>query len=149
MNKSTKRKSEVLGMNYSTAYNRLRKMMLWKFIVMANANVCYRCGKEISSIDSLSIEHKDSWLASNDPLEAFFDLENVALSHLHCNCGFACEELKAKGEKNGNSRLKESEVLIIKTNEENKTIKEMAKIYDVGEVTIWDILNEKTWAWLK
>jgi len=80
------KRKKLLGMNPGTAAHRLRKMILWKFVVQTGVNICYRCGKEITSIDELSIDHKRSWLLSETPLETFFDLDNIAFSHLSCNC---------------------------------------------------------------
>ena len=79
------RKRNVLGMNHSTANSRLRKMLLWKFVVLTGADTCYRCGEKIESIDELSIDHKKSWLLSDTPIETYFDTDNIAFSHLICN----------------------------------------------------------------
>ena len=82
-----KKKKEQLGMHPSTAYARLRKMLLWKYILETNSNQCFQCGEYIKDIDRLSVEHKKPWLDSKTPIELFFDLENVAFSHLSCNIG--------------------------------------------------------------
>jgi hypothetical protein len=37
----------------------------------------------------MSIEHKEAWMGAADPLASFFDLENIAFSHLSCNCSAA------------------------------------------------------------
>ncbi len=78
-------KNEFLGMPFGTAQSRLRKMMLFDLLKRHNENICYRCGREIESIDELSLEHKKAWL--NVSLELFWDLGNLAFSHLHCNSG--------------------------------------------------------------
>jgi hypothetical protein len=46
-------------------------------------------GAEIESEKQLSIEHKIPWLDSENPISLFFDLENIAFSHLSCNSSAA------------------------------------------------------------
>jgi hypothetical protein len=46
---------------------------------------CYRCNLKIIDISTLSIEHKVSWRKADDPIYAFYDLNNIAFSHLRCN----------------------------------------------------------------
>lgn len=79
------KKNEQLGMNYSTASNRLRKDILWHYVVKCGDDICHQCGKKIEDQSELSIEHKKPWLDSNNPVELFFDLDNIAFSHLSCN----------------------------------------------------------------
>ena len=76
-------KSDFLGLNYGTACHRLRKTVLFSLLKRLGENSCYRCRGEIVDIDSLSLEHKESWLYV-DP-ELFWDLDNIAFSHLSCN----------------------------------------------------------------
>lgn len=83
------KKSEQLGMNPGTASSRLKKELLWQYIIKAGDNKCFRCGKDIMEIGELSIEHKLPWLDSEDPIGRFFDLYNIAFSHLKCNVGAA------------------------------------------------------------
>lgn len=75
---------EQLGMNPSTASNRLVKDLLYDFVVKSGKDICFRCGENISR-ETLSIEHKTAWLDSESPLENFFALDNIAYSHLKCN----------------------------------------------------------------
>lgn len=82
---SNQTKDLALGMPHGTASNRLRKALLFKYIVKAEEDACFKCGQRIENIDDLSIEHKTPWLYSDDPSSLFFDLENVAFSHLKCN----------------------------------------------------------------
>jgi len=84
-----KKKKEQLGMHPSTAYARLRKEILWKYIVQNEDNICFRCHGIIRGINDLSIEHKVPWLDSEKPLELFFHSDNIAFSHLKCNVGAA------------------------------------------------------------
>lgn len=52
-------------------------------------DVCFQCGKTIETVDDFSIEHKTAWIDPDDPNGLFFDLDNVAFSHLSCNCAAA------------------------------------------------------------
>lgn len=77
------KKQEQLGMNPSTASNRLVKDILFKFIEDAGYT-CYRCSKPMLR-NNFSIEHKVAWLDSDNPVDLYFDLNNIAFSHLKCN----------------------------------------------------------------
>ena len=78
-------KNNFLGMSFGTAQNRLRKLVLFNLLKRHNENVCYRCGEEIETAEKLSLEHKEAWL--NVSIELFWDLDNIAFSHLRCNSG--------------------------------------------------------------
>lgn len=82
-----KMKSEHLGMNASTAQHQLRKKILFSLLKKLNENFCFQCGAEIESEETLSIEHKTPWLHGDVSL--FWDLDNIAFSHLKCNIGAA------------------------------------------------------------
>lgn len=60
-------------------------MLLKKF----DLNFCHQCGLKIENVDELSVEHKTPWLDSEDPVKNFFDLDNIAFSHLSCNSAAA------------------------------------------------------------
>jgi len=77
------KKRVQLGMNPSTASGRLIKDILFKFVIDAEYN-CYRCGEELTR-ETFSIEHKVPWLDSDNPVELFFDLDNISFSHHTCN----------------------------------------------------------------
>ena len=94
MSKYNKLKAEALGMSYGAACGRLRKILLFNFVVGANQDNCYRCGKKILSVADLSIEHKEAWMQADDPLKSFFDLGNTAFSHLSCNAAAAVNPKK-------------------------------------------------------
>lgn len=79
------RKSQQLGMSFGTAGGRLRKALLFKLMQIASMDLCFRCGSKIELERDMSIEHKEAWLDSQNPIEKFFDLDNVAFSHLRCN----------------------------------------------------------------
>jgi hypothetical protein len=83
--KSNAKKSSLLGVNISTATARLRKQLLFHYVMLANKHYCFRCGAEIDNIDDFSIEHCAPWMQADDAVGAFFDLNNIAFSHLSCN----------------------------------------------------------------
>lgn len=78
------KKAKQLGMNPSTASHRLVKDTMWRLIGASGMNQCYRCGVEMTR-ETFSIEHKEAWLDSEDPLGLYFDQSNIAFSHLRCN----------------------------------------------------------------
>jgi hypothetical protein len=79
------KKKELLGVAYGTARNKLIKNLLWNFVRSSNLNICFQCNEKINNIEDLSIEHKIPWQSAADPISAFYDLENIAYSHLKCN----------------------------------------------------------------
>ena len=79
----SQRKAATLGMPHGTASNRLRKAIMYKYIRLANEHFCFKCGAEIESVDDLSVEHKLPWEGVS--AELFFDLDNIAFSHVQCN----------------------------------------------------------------
>ena len=79
------KKQIQLGMNPSTAQGRLLKDLLFDFAVK-DGHTCFRCGGMLSR-DTFSVEHIKPWLDSEDPRGLFFDIDNIAYSHLSCNVG--------------------------------------------------------------
>ncbi len=90
MNKGDAGKSAQLGENFSAAHNRLRKMILFDLVKRLGLDVCYRCGKKIQTARELSIEHIVDWQGSSNPIGLFYDLTNIAFSHLTCNSAHIC-----------------------------------------------------------
>ena len=82
------KKADQLGMNPSTAAGRLRKDLLFHFAAMLGHTQCYRCQEKLTK-DTFSIDHIEPWLDSDNPIELYFKLSNVAFSHHSCNCGAA------------------------------------------------------------
>lgn len=78
-----KRRSDFLGVSFSTANQRLRKMILFHLLRKHDENLCFKCGKVIEKIDDLSIEHKEPWEGIS--VELFWDMENITFSHIRCN----------------------------------------------------------------
>lgn len=82
---SNQRKAAALGMPFGTANSQLRKSLLFKFVKELGYDNCYRCEKSIETIEEFSIEHKVAWFNTKNPVESFFDLENISFSHMSCN----------------------------------------------------------------
>jgi hypothetical protein len=83
MNTRKDRVIQQLGMPPGTAANRLRKNILFSFMKRLKEDVCFKCGACIERVEDLSIEHKLPW--ENRSPELFWDLNNIAFSHLYCN----------------------------------------------------------------
>ena len=79
------KKTKQLGMNPSTASNRLKKELLFSLAKELKINWCYQCGAEIETAKRMTIEHKTPWLDTDDPVGNFFSLDNIAFSHASCN----------------------------------------------------------------
>lgn len=87
---SNQKKSAVLGMPFGTACNRLRKVVLFHILVKHDENVCHRCNQKIEDVSELSIEHIEPWENAGESAKGlFWDVNNIAFSHLHCNVGAA------------------------------------------------------------
>lgn len=82
---SNSSKDRTLGMPHGTANGRLRKNILFHLLKKHNENVCVRCGRLIDVVEDLSIEHIKPWEGVSADL--FWDLSNIAFSHLKCNIG--------------------------------------------------------------
>lgn len=76
-------KSEFIGMSIGTANGRLRKTILFDLVKKLKLDNCYRCNLKINNVNEFSIEHKKAWLHVDPKL--FWDLNNIAFSHLNCN----------------------------------------------------------------
>lgn len=62
---------------------------MFSLVVRLQLNVCHHCGNQIDDVADLSIEHKKPWQKADDPIAAFFDLENIGFSHVLCNIGYS------------------------------------------------------------
>lgn len=78
------KKTLQLGMNSSTASNRLVKDVLYELVVKTGQNTCFQCSLPMTR-GTFSVEHKIPWLDSGDPIGLFFDLDNISFSHHSCN----------------------------------------------------------------
>lgn len=79
-----KKKRVQLGMDPGTAANVLRGDLLYHFARLAGHTHCYRCNEELTRRD-FTIDHKEPWLDSSDPVGRFFSLDNIGFSHSVCN----------------------------------------------------------------
>lgn len=86
------KKSKQLGMSHGTASNRLKKQILFSLVQETKKDICFQCGEKIKSVKEFSIEHKVPWLDKDTDL--FWDLDNIAFSHLSCNVGAGRKILK-------------------------------------------------------
>lgn len=75
------KRQEQLGMNPSTASQRLVKDLLFNLV---KDTPCFHCGKPLTR-ETFSIEHMTPWLDSKNPVQLFFDLGNISYSHQSCN----------------------------------------------------------------
>ena len=87
------RKAEQLGMPWGTACGRLRKLILFHLLEQLGQNICFHCNETIESAEALSIEHKVPWQGSEP--ELFWDMDNIAFSHLACNVAAANRKVQA------------------------------------------------------
>lgn len=92
--KQNLKKEQFLGMPLGTAFGRLKKIILFHLLKKHNENFCHRCQKEILTEKELSIEHKTPWLYNDIGL--FWDMDNIAFSHLSCNAREARRPNKGK-----------------------------------------------------
>ena len=110
----TKKAPLLLGMSGGAARNRLVKSILFMLAQKVGLDTCFRCGTKIETVAEFSMDHKEDWERSADPVKAFFDLANIAFSHLSCNSGAASRPTKkytSKLERNkaGNARYRQTE----------------------------------------
>lgn len=89
MERNNRKKRDQLGQPHGTATHKLRKIVMFDLLTKLGLTSCFRCAKSIETVDSLSIEHKEPWLDSPDPIGRFFDITNIGFSHLFCNVGAA------------------------------------------------------------
>jgi len=82
---SNEKKNRLLGEPYGTANSKLKKILLFDLAKRLDEDFCYRCGIKISSLEEFSIEHKQSWMYADNPIQMFYSLDNIAFSHIDCN----------------------------------------------------------------
>lgn len=149
MNKYNRKKYELLGISHGAACNQLKKLILFSLVKETCRDTCYRCGKRIENIDNFSIEHIRPWQKEKEPKKAFYDLNNIAFSHLSCNIAAAekdKESLKKKAQndfKKGyrHSKLNEEDVKNIRELLKTKKQSEVAKLYNTTKFAIYRIAH--------
>ena len=85
----SKKKTLLLGENFSTASHKLRKAILFDLIQQLGKDNCYRCTLKIDNVSDLSIEHTENWQSADNPVDVFYDVKKIAFSHLSCNISAA------------------------------------------------------------
>jgi len=80
------RKADQLGMSAGKARNILNNSILFDLVKECGDNICYRCGKSIDKVEDLTVDHKEPYLYSENSVDLFFNLDNIAFSHKVCNC---------------------------------------------------------------
>lgn len=75
-------------MNISTACHRLNRLIIFSLIRKCGLDNCFRCNQKITNVNDMTVDHKINWLSSEDPIETFFDTENVLFSHKSCNSAY-------------------------------------------------------------
>lgn len=80
-----KQRSKLLGLNVGTATHKLKKAIMFDMAEKLGILTCFRCQQQISTVEDLTVDHKEAWQRANNPQEAFFSLENIAFSHPNCN----------------------------------------------------------------
>lgn len=83
MSSRKRRETDQIGRPIGTAQHHLRRLIMFDLVKRLNLDTCFRCNAKIENVSQLSIEHKEPWL-DNDP-KLFWDLDNIAFSHLSCN----------------------------------------------------------------
>ncbi len=86
---SNAEKTKLLGMPFGTANARLRKAIMFSLVQRLGLDICCRCGKQIETVIDVSMDHIIPWQNAEDPIALFFDLDNIAFSHLSCNISAA------------------------------------------------------------
>ena len=74
-------RAALLGMPYGTAEKHLRKSVIYELARQCGKNFCRWCGATISSPEDLAVVHIQDW---SDDADRFWDLSNVAFSHVSC-----------------------------------------------------------------
>lgn len=144
MEKYNIKKAEQLGMPSGTASSRLKKILMFELAKLTGKDICYRCNKLIETVEEFSLEHKVPWLDSANPIESFFDLNNIAFSHLSCNisdsrrryciCGTYCQYSKGcRCEK-----CREANAKKVRKNRENK---KTSRYSPTGEAVVLKIIQ--------
>ena len=104
--KANEKRAKQLGMNHSTASNRLKKKIFFMLVQRLKLDECYQCKKLIVESEDISIEHKKPWLDEDTRL--FWDMGNIAFSHKSCNSS-AARHITRNGRKKFEHRIGDRE----------------------------------------
>ncbi len=86
--KRNERKSEFLGMRYTSAQAKLYRHLLFAYVCNAGHNQCMRCGEPMTA-ENMSIDHIEPWFGVD--VDLYWNLMNVKLSHKNCNSKYGRE----------------------------------------------------------
>lgn len=81
----TRKIEDLLGEKLSTAKSKLNKLLMFELAKKCNMDTCFRCGEKIEDISDFTIDHKESWMLGDSPVQLFYDMNNIAFSHAKCN----------------------------------------------------------------
>lgn len=153
MDKNNKTKFDLLGEPIGTASNKLRKAIIFEMMQKLERDTCFQCGEEIESVDDLSIEHKVPWQSAEDPIKSFYDLDNIAFSHIHCNIRAGNKHVPhptIQGENHLGSVLDNDTVLKIKADiNSGMRNRDSVNKYNLDRRRISNIRNEYIWKYTK
>ena len=136
--KLNKKRDIQLGMDHGKARNILSRSIMFDFSKRLGLDVCFQCGKKIETLRELSIEHKTAWLDSDNPPKLYFDLNNIAFSHLSCN--------SAAGAKYSSAKLTMIEANEIREKLSNgETLRKLGDEYGVHHSSILNIKKNKSY----
>jgi hypothetical protein len=62
---------------------------MFEMAINLGLDTCFRCKKKIENVNVFSVDHKDEWQSSADPITAYFNTKNIAFSHTSCNANAA------------------------------------------------------------
>ena len=146
-NSSTKR-AKQLGMPFGTANAKLRKQILFQLIKRLGEDICFRCEKKIQDITELSIEHKKPWFNIDSKL--FWDLDNIAFSHLQCNRpnNRSCGNVHSFATRKTQFQPKLSEIEVFQIRDklvEGLSIRKIAKMFNISAGAVKGIKWKQSW----
>lgn len=58
---------------------------MFELVEKCNMDTYYRCDAENKNFEDFTIDHKESWLLSNESVNMFYSMGNIAFSHAKCN----------------------------------------------------------------
>jgi hypothetical protein len=140
---SRDKKDHQLGMSYGTASHRLKKQILFSLVQETGKDICYRCGKVIETAEELSVDHKIDWLDKDPSL--FWDLDNIAFSHLSCNIEHSVSYHGGRGSHRLLSRKEASEVKKRLADGDYYTFETLGQRFGVNKTVISNIAQGKTY----
>jgi hypothetical protein len=76
---------KLLGVHPGSAQRKLSKSIEFSLVIETGRDTCYRCGKKITKDQDFSVEHMEDWMTSDNPIDRFYNLNNIAFSHRKCN----------------------------------------------------------------